>query len=540
MKIKKLFTSRILISASLPLFSLLISCGPTNQEKQTELRLIPLKSGEDFQFITREGKIEISPIFPEASMFRCGLALVKEGGKEGKWRFITEAGKFAFPASYASATVFSENLAWVVEPNEGPKAINTKGETVINLPDAEEVFIFREGLAGFRKNQATGNAYGFVDTEGKVKIPASFINAGNFSEGLCRVANSDGKWGYIDADGNLKINYQFDSAADFRYGHATVWQNNSAGLIDEDGKFLITPKFSRLISDRDYCLAEKDGKWGWTDFSGNFVIQPTYQMAYPFYEGELAAIKTGSKWGYINKEGKTVIKAMFDQAFPFLGDLAIIESGGKTGLLDKQGNFYLKQRYDKCALDLQMFFKAKATAFNSAQTDFFSLAPILNRIQFDQPEGMPLISRFSDISSKFGVKEKNLDSVFAGQIPLNEHELLTEEKVNGEARLKTVIFAPAHRIVRNGKKQGLISNDQVFVTAYKYSISLSEKAKGKESSIIQGLEKKMKDLKKNDLLSTADRRFYSSSNNMVEIRSRPGLVTLLISPKNIPTNKSAE
>ncbi|MBT5530773.1 MAG: WG repeat-containing protein, partial [Cytophagia bacterium] len=89
------------------------------------------------------------PQFSEATIFRNGLALVRTSGDEPKWGFISEDGKFAITANYKSATVFSDDLAWVVSENAPPTAINSKGEIKVTLQDAETVKIYKEGLSAF-------------------------------------------------------------------------------------------------------------------------------------------------------------------------------------------------------------------------------------------------------------------------------------------------------------------------------------------------------------------------------------------------------
>lgn len=57
---------------------------------------------------------------------------------------------------------------------------------------------FSEGLAVVEVDGKRG----FIDTTGKMAIPAGFDVAGSFSQGLASV-KIDGKWGFIDKAGNL-------------------------------------------------------------------------------------------------------------------------------------------------------------------------------------------------------------------------------------------------------------------------------------------------------------------------------------------------
>src|SRR5690554_3075051 len=79
--------------------STLSSCGGGG-DSISEVNLIPVKSGKEFQYIDKEGKIVINPQFKNATIFRDGLALVETTGDTPKFGYITEDGKYAINAQY--------------------------------------------------------------------------------------------------------------------------------------------------------------------------------------------------------------------------------------------------------------------------------------------------------------------------------------------------------------------------------------------------------------------------------------------------------
>jgi hypothetical protein len=348
--------------------SILSSCGGGGKSN-SEVKLIPVKSGDDFQYIDKEGKIVINPQFSKATIFRNGLALVRTSGDEPKWGFISEDGKFAITANYKSATVFSDDLAWVVSENGPPTAINSKGAPKVTLKDAETVKIYKEGLSAFSINDGSGVKWGFVDKEGKVKINPQFSNTGNFSNGKCAVKNSDGKCGYIDKEGKIVINYQFDEAKEFVSGKAIVVLGDKTGLIDETGKYLINPQFSDMVDDGGKYLIEQDQKWGWCDKEGKIIINPQFGRAFPFMGNDLAAVNSGERWGYIDIKGKFVINTQFDMALPYNGKLALVVSGAKNGFIDADGKYVINPQYDGVSEDLVMYFLNGSSEYESVETD---------------------------------------------------------------------------------------------------------------------------------------------------------------------------
>ena len=221
---------------------LLSSCGMVNNE--LELKLLPVSSGKEFQYIDSDGKIIINPQFSDAGLFQDGLAMVSSGGDNPKVGFIDEKGMYKIQPQYLRATPFSDGLAWVVSENAAPTAIDKEGGIKFTLKDAQKVRGFSEGLAAFSVSDTSGVKWGFVDKSGVVKINPQFNAVGGFSNGLCPVCNADGKWGYIDNNGLIKINNQFDAAESFQSKNASVKMGEKYGLIDESGKFVINPQYS--------------------------------------------------------------------------------------------------------------------------------------------------------------------------------------------------------------------------------------------------------------------------------------------------------
>src|SRR5512141_1911059 len=80
-----------------------------------------------------------------------------------------------------------------------------------------------------------------------------------------------------------------------------------------------------------------DGKWGYIDPLGQFVIPPQFDWAQPFSES-LAGVKVDDKWGFIDMTGQFVIKPQLHGARPFQGGLGLIRNAEhRLGLVDRTG-----------------------------------------------------------------------------------------------------------------------------------------------------------------------------------------------------------
>src|SRR6266850_1263365 len=61
----------------------------------------------------------------------------------------------------------------------------------------------------------------------------------------------------------------------------------------------------------------------------------------------LFRVQQGGHWGYIDKKGQVVINPQFDAAFPFSDGQAGVVLGGKWGLIDKTGKYVLKPQFEQ-------------------------------------------------------------------------------------------------------------------------------------------------------------------------------------------------
>jgi hypothetical protein len=87
---------------------------------------------------------------------------------------------------------------------------------------------------------------------------------------------------------------------------------------------------------------EKNGKWGFIDREGRFVISPQfdYSRAEPtitqLSEG-LAGVTKNGKFGYVDKTGAYVIGPTFTKGFEFRDGIAEVCDSKVCGYIDKHG-----------------------------------------------------------------------------------------------------------------------------------------------------------------------------------------------------------
>jgi len=111
------------------------------------------------------------------------------------------------------------------------------------------------------------------------------------------------------------------------------------------------------IYDHAYSFADGqapirlNGRWGFIDRKGKFIIQPTYESPElwgfdGFFEGLAVFVEIEDNgeyrfnFGFIDKSWKIVIPPVYDFAQNFSGGISKVSFKGKRGYIDKKGTQY--------------------------------------------------------------------------------------------------------------------------------------------------------------------------------------------------------
>lgn len=263
-----------------------------------------MNSEGKFGYIDKTGQLVISCQLENTWYFKEGLSLVKD--TNGKYGFIDKTGQLVIPYKWKDAYPFSESLACVQDGEGKVGFIDKTGEVVIPCEHQTFTHSFSEGLAFVAH-------YGFIDKTGKLIIPISdeWKDAENFSEGLARVKDHNGKWGFIDNTGKMVIPCQWENAGPFGAGLARVqngWHGNY-GFIDKTGQEVVPFKW-RNAGDFSQDLAwvvDSEGMMGFINKTGQLVIPCQYIDCYNDHSGDLILVKgRNDQMHYIDKTGRVV------------------------------------------------------------------------------------------------------------------------------------------------------------------------------------------------------------------------------------------
>lgn len=255
--------------------------------------LAPVQIENKWGYINKENKLVIQAQFDEALCFYNGLAAVSIKHKTG---YINKSGKFVILPKYDGGESFSNGLARVVNL-ETPihrlheYYIDTKGNKVFDLNALKLKFdsngeyfknqfdysfqsntnFLAGALSGYRFDLPSNSSInpieetnqfsdqrllvhlkdrcGYVDTSGKLVIPANYFKARSFSEGLAavtldledrRLKARSQLYGFIDKNGKMVISPKYSEVGDFHEGLAYVKITDSVGgFIDTTGRLVL-------------------------------------------------------------------------------------------------------------------------------------------------------------------------------------------------------------------------------------------------------------------------------------------------------------
>ena len=182
---------------------------------------------------------------------------------------------------------------------------------------------------------------GYIDRDGRLRIPQQFTSAGLFTENLAPVQVGK-RWAYIDKRGCIVIGARFDDAWLFGEGLAPVRVGDKLGYIDPTGEWAIPPKYDppkglEYIPDfwQGFAMVRIGGEHAFINRSGA-LLPEQFREAEPFQDG-LAAVKVNDGWGFIDHAGKLVVPPRFDWTYGFSEGLAYVRAGRKDVVIDNAG-----------------------------------------------------------------------------------------------------------------------------------------------------------------------------------------------------------
>jgi len=166
-----------------------------------------------------------------------------------------------------------------------------------------------------------------------------------------------------DMDGNLILDslfgkVEYERSYDDNRLYFIVTINGKTGVMDENCKFIIKPKFEKIdwLDDEQFFIVTMNGKEGVVGKNGKFVIRPKFDYIRPLDNNTfMAGINDGEdcKIGIIDRKGKFLIEPKYFWFGPFWKStdilVACVENGKtpKYQLITRDGNLIGEEKFDE-------------------------------------------------------------------------------------------------------------------------------------------------------------------------------------------------
>lgn len=249
------------------------------------------------------------------------------------------------------------------------------------------------------------------------------------------------KWGYINSKGQLIIKPKFQAAMNFQdNGLAIVSINDYMGVIDENGNFIIDPKYDYIekFSESIAIANNKNGYYAFSD-KGEKIFEYKYYIG-NFKEGRATFVEVNrdNKWiyGYIDKFGKVVIAAKYEVANNFKDGKAVVKLvNGDYEIIDSSGNTIQRFKYPFVG-DISEGFLLFKEKLDGKFGYINENGDIVIKPKFASAEGFKdgtaVVNVSTDFNNKYGLIDKK--GSFIIQPIYNDVKLLDERMVAvGEA-----------------------------------------------------------------------------------------------------------
>jgi hypothetical protein len=176
-------------------------------------------------------------------------------------------------------------------------------------PEAvQEVFPESEGYRAILKN----GRYGFVDSQGRLRIANRYEAAKEFKQGLAPIKIRE-KWGYISKEDKIAIQPVYDEVNSFTGDYAIVRKKDLFGMIDKTGRLILPIRYESIVMNASKTFSVKQsGLWGLYDQDGRMLINPKYDSLTPLENGYII-VERDKKFGLLTQQGLSTIPLVYDE-----------------------------------------------------------------------------------------------------------------------------------------------------------------------------------------------------------------------------------
>ena len=322
----------------------------------TEQTLLPASietiSGQKWGYIDQSGAFEIQPSYSLTREFNDkGIAIAANGNYDYnicEVYFINRSGQVVSGPFSSYVPDFNNGVAILNMADEGSIVVNDSGKFLFKTKF--RVQEYSEGLLSFFDGVSH---YGYMDTSGKIVLPAKYLSAESFRGGKAIVEPSPGKYSVIDKSGKVLEVLKFYDKYNSSDGLTSYYDEKSKlyGYKTTDGVLAIPPKFCTADMFIDgFALVSMESEnsfntYGVIDKKGRYVIEPEYS-GISYLGSGLFAVSNNKELPYshyystkalFNSSGEKLSDFKFYNIDKFKGDYAAACDNTSTFFINKKG-----------------------------------------------------------------------------------------------------------------------------------------------------------------------------------------------------------
>ncbi len=210
---------------------LVVSVGWAGERESSVVRSFregKVGEGQEWSLVDDQGKQISSARYDWVGPFHEGLAPAKE---KDKWGYIDVKGKWVIQPYFSDARPFRVGLAAVQVGGEFAFADKTNygGKTEEKV---EKIYLADRSVA-----TAVGGKWGLIDVRGNYVVEPKYAEIREGREGLIPVREGP-RWGFVGSQGEIKIKVEYGSVELFSGGWAKVTEiSGRAGFVNREGQF---------------------------------------------------------------------------------------------------------------------------------------------------------------------------------------------------------------------------------------------------------------------------------------------------------------
>lgn len=228
---------------------------------------------------------------------------------------LTYGGKFSGLNldSPVTNTVFRSVTKWnnFYELNsEFVDLVTSEGGKILHQSDqVQDILAFSEGFFLVKKN----NNFGFIDTNGHLRIANRYDSAKAFSEGLAAM-KLRGKWGFIDKFEKIIIQPHYQWVTSFVRGLAIYKSTDYYGLLDSNGREVLAANYISIsrTSAGNYLMQSKNNTYEMANSKGITFLSGTYEQLVDIGNSRVIGTLSGKK-GVLNYQNQLIANFEYEE-----------------------------------------------------------------------------------------------------------------------------------------------------------------------------------------------------------------------------------